>query len=127
MEAVKIILSGLWVGVMLSSLMGDVLRFYEPGIIEQIIAGEVDGMQMTHKGLLLSSIFMVIPIIMVFLSLTLQYPVNRWVNIIFSIFVFGFTLIWLLVLKTKSAYKIFLGSVGLVFNTLIIWYAYMWK
>jgi hypothetical protein len=107
--------------------MGDVLRFYEPGIIEQIIAGEVDGMQMTHKGLLLSSIFMVIPIIMVFLSLTLQYPVNRWVNIIFSIFVFGFTLIWLLVLKTKSAYKIFLGIVGLVFNALIVCYAYIWK
>jgi len=127
MEAVKIILSGLWVGVMLISLMGDVLRFYEPGIIEQIIAEEVDGMQMTRKGLLLSAIFMVIPIIMVFLSLTLQYPVNRWANIILSIFVFCFTLIWLLVLKTKSAYKIFLGSVGLVFNALIVWYAYMWK
>ena len=122
----RIILSGLWVGVMLSSLMGDVLRFYEPGIIEQIIAGEVDGMQMTRKGLLLSSIFMAIPIVMVFLSLTLQYPVNRWVNIILSIFFFCFTLIWLLVLKTKSAYKIFLGSVGLVFNALIIWYAYRW-
>ena len=127
MEAVTIRISALWVAVMLSSLMGDVLRFYEPGIIEQIIAGEVDGMQMTRKGLLLSSIFMAIPIVMVFLSLTLQYPVNRWANIIFSIFVFCFTLIWLLVLKIKSTYKIFLGSVGLVFNALIIWHAYMWK
>jgi len=121
----RIILSGLWVAVMLSSLMGDVLRFYEPGIIEQIIAGEVEGMQQTHKGLLLSAIFMVIPIVMVFLSLMLNYPVNRWANIIFSIFFFGFTLIWLLI-KSPPAYKILLGSVGLMSNALIVWYAWKW-
>ena len=126
MEDVQITISALWVAVMLSSLMGDVLRFYEPGIIEQIIAGEVEGMQMTHKGLLVSAIFMVIPIVMVVLSMTLNYNANRWANIIFSIFFFGFTLIWLLV-KPPPAYKIFLGSVGLVFNALIVWYAYMWK
>ncbi len=121
----RIILSGLWVGVMFSSLMGDVLRFYEPGIIEQIIAGEVEGMQQTHKGLLLSAIFMVIPIGMVVLSMILNYPVNRWANIIFSIFFFGFTLMWLLV-KPPPTYKILLGSVGLVCNALIVWYAWKW-
>ncbi|GAI32588.1 unnamed protein product, partial [marine sediment metagenome] len=42
MEDVQITISALWVAVMLSSLMGDVLRFYEPGIIKQIIAGEVE-------------------------------------------------------------------------------------
>ena len=126
MEDVQITISALWVAVMLSSLMGDVLRFYEPGIIEQIIAGEVEGMQMTHKGLLVSATFMSIPIVMVVLSMTLNYNANRWANIIFSIFFFGFTLIWLLV-KPPPAYKIFLGSLGLVFNALIVWYAYMWK
>ncbi len=125
MEAVTIKISALWVAVMLSSLMGDVLRFYEPGIIEQIIAGEVEGMQQTHKGLLLSAIFMVIPIVMVFLSQMLTYNANRWANIILSIFFFGFTLMWLLV-KPPPAYKILLGSVGLVSNALIIWYAWKW-
>ena len=126
MEAVTIKIAALWVAVMLSSLLGDVLRFYEPGIIEQIIAGEVEGMQQTHKGLLLSAIFMVIPIVMVFLSQMLTYNANRWANIILSIFFFGFTLMWLLV-KPPPAYKILLGSVGLVSNALIVWYAYMWK
>jgi hypothetical protein len=125
MEAVTIKISALWVAVMLSSLMGDVLRFYEPGILEQIIAGEVEGMKMTHKGLLVSAIFMVIPIVMLFLSLTLKYPANRWANIILSIFFFCFTLTWLLV-KPPPAYKIFLGSVGLVSNALIVWYAWKW-
>ena len=125
MEDVQITISALWVAVMLSSLMGDVLRFYEPGIIEQIIAGEVEGMQMTHKGLLVSATFMSIPIVMVVLSMTLNYNANRWANIIFSIFFFGFTLIWLLV-KPPPAYKILLGSIGLVCNALIVWYAWMW-
>jgi len=125
MEAVTIKISALWVAVMLSSLMGDVLHFFEPGIIEQIIAGEVDGTQTTDKSLLLSAIFMAIPIVMVVLSLTLNYKANRWANIIFSIFFFGFTLIWLLV-KPPPAYKIFLGSVGLVSNALIVWYAWNW-
>ena len=125
MEAVTIRISALWVAVMLSSLMGDVLRFYEPGIIEQIIAGEVEGMQMTHKGLLVSATIMVIPIVMAVLSMTLNYDANRWANIIFSIFFFGFTLIWLIV-KPPPAYKILLGSVGLVCNALIVWYAWKW-
>jgi hypothetical protein len=125
MEAATIKISALWVAVMLSSLMGDVLHFFEPGIIEQIIAGEVDGTQTTDKSLLLSAIFMAIPIVMVVLSLTLNYKANRWANIIFSIFFFGFTLIWLLV-KPPPAYKIFLGSVGLVSNALIVWYAWKW-
>jgi hypothetical protein len=125
MEAVTIKISALWVAVMLSSLMGDVLHFIEPGIIEQIIAGEVDGTQTTHKSLLLSAIFMSIPIVMVVLSLTLNYDANRWANIIFSIFFFVFTLIWLLV-KPPPTYKIFLGSVGLVSNALIVWYAWKW-
>jgi hypothetical protein len=124
MEAVMIKISALWVGVVLSAHMGDVLRFYEPGIIEQIIAGEVEGMSTTQKGLLLSAIFMAIPIIMAVLSLTLPYNANRWANIIFSIFFFGFTLIWLL--TTKAPYKIFLGSISLVFNALIVWYAWKW-
>ena len=126
MVDVMVKISALWVAVMLSSLMGDVLRFYEPGIIKQIIAGEVEGMQQTHRGLLVSATFMAIPIVMVVLSMTLNYNANRWANIIFSIFFFGFTLIWLLV-KPPPAYKILLGSVGLVCNALIVWYAYMWK
>jgi len=125
MDPVTITISALWVAVMLSSLMGDVLRFYEPGIIEQIIAGEVEGMKMTHKGLLTSSIFMAIPIVMVILSLTLNYTANRWANIVLSIFFFGFTLTWLLI-KPPPTYKIFLGGLGLVFNALIVWYAWNW-
>ena len=70
------------------------------------------------------AVLMVIPILMVVLSLTLSYPVNRWVNIIVAIFFFVFNLIGLP--TYPSAYDKFLIIVGLVFNVLTVWYAWNW-
>lgn len=45
---VRIMLSALWVARMLTGFVGDVLKFYEPGMMEQILAGEVNGMPLTR-------------------------------------------------------------------------------
>ena len=63
-------------------------------------------------------------IVMVFLSLTLNDPVNRWTNIIVAILFFVFNLIGLPIYP--SAYDKFLIIVGLVFNALTVWYAWKW-
>lgn len=67
---------------------------------------------------------MVIPIVMVFLSVTLSFPLDRWANIILAIFFLGFNLIGLP--KYPSAYDKFLIIVGLGFNVLTIGYAWQW-
>jgi len=113
-------LSALWVALMLTYLLGDVLRIFSG----DFKAGEIGGMQITQKMWLGIAILMVIPIVMVFLSLTLNYPVNRWANIIVAIFFFVFNLIGLP--TYPSAYDKFLIIVGLVFNTLTVWYAWKW-
>jgi hypothetical protein len=120
MEDVKIKLSALWVALMLTYLLGDVLRIFSG----DFTAGEIEGMQMTQGLLLGMAILMLIPIVMVFLSLTLNYPVNRWANIIVAILLFGFNLIGLP--TYPSAYDKFLIIVGLVFNVLTVWYAWKW-
>ena len=120
MEDVKIKLSALWVALMLTYLLGDVLRIYSG----DFKAGEIGGMQTTQEMWLGVAILMVIPVVMVFLSLTLNYRVNRWANIIVSIFFFGFNLIGLP--TYPSAYDRFLIIVGLVFNALTVWYAWKW-
>ncbi len=125
MEDVKIKLSALWVAGMLSGLMGGMLELFEPGLLEQIMAGEIGGIQITHELLLGMAILMVIPPVMVFLSLTLKDKTNRWANIILSLVFIGFGLIEMQ--EAKSAYVILVGIVGLVFNALIIWYAYKWE
>jgi hypothetical protein len=70
------------------------------------------------------AILFVIPILMVFLSLTLIYPVNRWGNIIVAIIFFGINLVGLS--GYPSGYDKFLNVVGLVFNVLTVWYAWKW-
>jgi len=80
--------------------------------------------KMTQGMWLGIAILMVIPIIMVLMSLILPYPVNRWTNIIVAIFFFIFNIIGLP--TYPSTYDKFLIVVGLVFNTVTIWYAWNW-
>jgi hypothetical protein len=117
---VRLTLAALWIALMLTYLLGDVLRIFSG----DFKAGEIGGMQITQELWLGIAILMVIPIVMVFLSLTLKYPVNRWANIIVAIIFFGFNLIGLP--TYPSAYDKFLIVVGLVFNVLTVWYSWKW-
>jgi hypothetical protein len=120
MEDVKIILSASWVALMLTYLLGDVLRIYSG----DFQAGKIGGVQITGNQWLGVAALMVTPIVMAFLSLALNYPVNRWANIIVAIVFFGFNLIGLP--GYPSAYDKFLIIVGLGFNALTVWYAWQW-
>ena len=120
MQDVQIILSGLWVALMLTYLLGDVLRIFAG----DFKAGEIEGQKMTQKALIGIAIFMLIPIIMLLLSLTLPFPANRWVNIIMAIGLFVFNLIGLP--TYPGAYDKFLIVVGLGLNALTVWYAWTW-
>jgi len=117
---VRITLSGLWVALMLTYLLGDVLRIFSG----DFKAGEIGGKQISQRMWLGIAMLMVIPIVMVFLSMTLNYPLNRWVNIIVATFFFVFNLIGLP--TYPSAYDKFLIVVGLVFNILTVWTAWKW-
>jgi len=119
MEDVNIILSGLWVALMLSYLLGDVLRIFAG----DFTPGEIDGKKMTQKMLFGMAILMLLPIVMVILSLTLAYPLNRWVNLIVALGLLGLNLMGL---RGYSSVDKFLQVVGFGFNLLTIWYAWNW-
>lgn len=119
-EDSRIYLSGLWIALMLTYLLGDVLRIFTG----DFKPGEIGGVKITQLMGLGIAALMVIPIIMVFLSLTVNYPVIRWANILLAIFFFIFNLIGLP--TYPSAYDRFLIVVGLVFNVLTVWYAWNW-
>ena len=121
-EDVQIKLSALWVALTFIWQQGDALRLYSG----DVIGGAVDtGAMMSPEMLwMVSAIWMTIPVVMLFLSLTLKYPVNRWANIIVGIF---FVVINLIGLSSYPwGYDKFLIIVGLVFNLLIVWYAWKW-
>lgn len=120
MVDVRIILSALWVCLMLTYFLGDVLRIFSG----DFVAGEIGGMQGNQAMYLGVAILLLIPVVMVFLSLTMKYPLIRWITIIAAIILFVFNLIGLP--TYPSAYDKFLIVVSLVFNAMTVWYAWKW-
>jgi hypothetical protein len=110
----RIVLSSLWVAVMLTYLLGDVLR---------VFAGDLEVGRLGQGMWLLIAVIMLVPIVMVVLTLTLPHPAIRWVNIIVAIVVVIFNLVGL---PYKGTYDNFLIGVSFVFNALTIWYAWKW-
>jgi hypothetical protein len=119
-ESMRIILSGSWVALMLTYLLGDVLRIFSGDTqrMENETSKFTGGMWTGIAALML------IPILMVFLNLVVPYPAIRWMNIIAAIFFFVFNLIGLP--TYPSVYDKFLIVVGLGFNLVTIWYAWSW-
>lgn len=115
----RITLSGLWVALMLTYLLGDVLRIFA-GDFEP---GKIKGVQVTQGMWLGIAVLMLIPIVMVVLTLMLPYPAIRWANIIVAIFLVVFNLFGL---PYPGAYDNFLIVVSFVFNALTVWYAWSW-
>jgi hypothetical protein len=120
MDEVQIKLSALWIALMLTYLLGDVLRIFSG----DFKPGAVGEMQISQAAFLGMAALFVIPVLMIFLSLTLNQPVNRWANIVVPIVFF---LINAIGLPTyPGAYDKFLIVVGLAFNVLTVWYAWGW-
>ena len=120
MADTRIVLAGLWVSVMLTYLLGDVLRIFA-GDFE---AGQLmGGGQPTQSMWMLIAVIMLVPIVMLVLTLTLPYPAIRWVNIVAAALVVVFNLFGL---PYPGAYDNFLIGVSFVFNALTIWYAWRW-
>lgn len=117
---VQIKLLALWIALMLTYLLGDVLRIFSG----DFIAGEIGGTKITQPVWLGIAILMVIPIVMAVLSVTLLQPAVRWAHILAAASLFVFNLIGLP--TYPSAYDKFLIVVGLVINGLTVWTAWNW-
>jgi hypothetical protein len=119
MADTRIILAGFWVALMLTYLLGDVLRIFAG----DFTPGEMMGVQPTQAMWLGIAVLMLIPILMLVLTLTLRHPVARWANILVALFFVVFNLFGL---PYPGAYDNFLIIVSFVFNGLTVWYAWKW-
>ena len=122
---VKIKLSALWVVLMFCYTYADILGFYAPGNIEELMAGEIAGIQMTQGLLLGSAVLMGIPSAMIFLSLALKARANRLVNIIAGLVYMG-VLGSTFLTGRNPAYYIFYAIGKATLIALVVWHAYKW-
>ena len=77
----RTLLSTLWIFVLLNLFAKDLHELGRPGMLEQVMAGVVDGVTITDKLMLLGGVMFEIPILMVLLSQILPYKFNRRANI----------------------------------------------
>lgn len=120
MDPVRIKLAALWVSLMLTYLLGDVLRIFAG----DFQPGEMGGMAVGPGLYMAAAAIMLIPIVMVTLSLVLPQPAGRWVTIALAAALFLFNLVGLP--GYPGWYDRFLIVVGLVFNVVTVWVAWRW-
>jgi len=120
MEYKRLTLAIIWIAVMLTYLLGDVLRIFAG----DVTLGEIQGQKFTQGMVLGIAIMMVTPILMVILSLFLPDGINKWANIIMAGVWFLFNLIGLP--GYEGHYDKFLLAVSMAFNLLTIWQAWIW-
>ncbi|MFW9862173.1 MAG: DUF6326 family protein [Candidatus Thorarchaeota archaeon] len=124
---INVKLAGLWVAAMFCYLYADVLAFFVPGHLAEIMAGEIGGMPIDDIFLLASAGFMIPPIAMIFLSLVLKVKTNRWLNIIVGIVytLIGIGMVVMAVMSFSVGYLVY-GIVESILTALIIWHAWTW-
>ena len=118
MLEVQVRLAALWAALMLTYLLGDVLRIYSG----DVTPGQIGGHQMGPAVWLGIAVVMLIPIVLVLLSVSLRGPVLRWVTVVAAVVLFDFNVIGLP--TYPGLYDRLLIVVGLVINAATAWYAW---
>ena len=130
MEDLKIKLAVFWLFIAVTMSANTILYLVVPGVIDEIRAGEIVGMQAGAELILGMAIaYYWVPLVLAVLSLTLKDRVNRWVNIFLGAFYAIFILFELTMNATTVAYPyaILMDVSVFVVASLIVWYAFKWK
>jgi hypothetical protein len=123
---VKVKLALFWVALMFFYLYNDLLSFFKPGTVEELVGGSLEGIVFTQELLFGAALLMALPSIMIFLSLTLKAKMNRMVNIIVGIFHMIVLVGTLIVPGDLWVYYATYMVFEAVFIILIVWYAWKW-
>ena len=116
----------LWLFMAVAMSVHSITGFMEPGMIEEIMSGEIEGLKLGTGMLVFMALFWLVPLWLAFVSMTLKDSANRWVNFVLGI-IFTLLNIWHLTehLAEPSAEQILIVGSTVVVTALIAWYA--WK
>ena len=122
-------LSVLWVFMAVGMSAYMFLYFMMPGAIEEVMAGKMEGMELSEAIMVVFALYWLIPLVMAVLCLTLNGSANRWLNFVLGIlFALWFILgifehqVW----GEESSIAVLLMYIAaIVVGALIAWFA--WK
>lgn len=79
---VKVKIAAAWTSVMFLYAYVDIIGFYKPGVVEDILAGRVFEFDISQSLLTTFVALMAVPIFMIVLSVTLPARANRTTNLV---------------------------------------------
>jgi hypothetical protein len=120
---VRFKLFALWTSIIFLYVYGDYFELYQPGKLQEMIAGSTAFGAISQGVLLGMSAIMVIPCLMPFLSLALPSGVCRWMNILFGA---TYTVIMMLAIRGGWHFYVLYGLLEIVLTGLVAWYAWTW-
>jgi hypothetical protein len=118
-------ISVMWLFVGIGFIAQAVLNILKPGVLAQVMAGNLEGMKITQEVLLVWAVMFLFPLVMAILSLALKDSINRWANIIVGIVVVILCLIGFAEYRA-DAYAILILTTRIIVAASIIWLAYKW-
>ena len=123
----KIKLSALWTALMFCFAYADILAHMRSDILEGILAGEIEGIQITQEALTGSAVLMMIPILMILISLILNAKANRWLNIVLGAIYAAINLSTMLMTGGGWTYYYIFAVAEVAISITIVWVALKWK
>ena len=122
--SLKLKLAMLWTSFMFLYIYVDYFHLYMPGSIEGILAGKVFTFDISSAFLLIAMLGVAIPVLMIFLSVSLPAKANRWTNIIVATIFIPYMLFNLTGVAWLHMY--FAAALEVILLCLIIGYAWKW-
>jgi hypothetical protein len=114
----------LWTFVFFNMIFRDLHELCRPGLLQEMITGAVNGVQITDGPLLIGGIMIEIPLLMLPLTLLLPFKVNRLANMWIGTLMIPQII---LVYNPPDFDDIFFLVFEIAALLLIIWYAWRWS
>lgn len=125
----KVRIAVLWIFLAVAMSASMILYFMEPGAIEEVMTGIMEGLNINSGTIIFFSLFWLIPMAMAFLSVTLQDMINRKINIILGIIFTIFYIVHLFMHLMRGELPLdhlIMCLLMILLPALILWYALKW-
>ncbi len=125
----KVRLTVLWLisAVIMSASMS--IFFLEPGSIEEVMAGRMEGLAINSASLLFMALFWLIPLAMAFITMTVRDSANRWTNVVMGLVLavfYVFHLLGHIVQGNLPVEALVFCLLTILVPAAIVWYAWRW-
>jgi hypothetical protein len=121
---IRLKISALWIAMLFLFAYGDIFGFFRQGQIEEVLSGEISGIEITELFLVAISIYIAVASVMIFLTLVLRPAISRWTNIVLPILYI--VSIVASMIGDDFVYFILLSLLECALLGLIVWYAWSW-